>query len=161
MDYKYYLLPLLQHFPKWKQCNVIFTSDDIQYCKTLFAFLENAFFIEDLSAIEQLVLGARCDDFIISNSTFSWWLAWLGEKENTKIIRPIKNFRGKFASQNDDTYYFLDRWIAFDKSNYNLELKFWRLIVVGETIKMSNLINYNFNMLKIRSKKRIKKILGR
>ena len=82
----YYILSLNHEFPNWRNCNLLFTSDDIGYCKIHFSFLENAFFAENLSGIEQLCLGSLCDDFIISNSTFSWWIAYLGEKNFLKLF---------------------------------------------------------------------------
>ena len=33
-----------------------------------------------------------CDANIITNSTFSWWAAWLGERPNKLIIAPEKWF---------------------------------------------------------------------
>ncbi|MFH6999076.1 alpha-1,2-fucosyltransferase [Flavobacterium sp. FlaQc-57] len=95
LDYKYYLTALLVHFENLEEYNLIFASDDISYCKKHFSFFENAFFLENLSPIEQLCLGAKFDNYIISNSTFSWWMAWLGEKKSTKIIRPRHAFDGE------------------------------------------------------------------
>lgn len=31
----------------------------------------------------------NCQHFIISNSSYSWWGAWLGEKHDSIIISPI------------------------------------------------------------------------
>lgn len=129
LSFKFYFLALIKNFPDWEKRNLIFTSDDIAYCKYHFSFLKNAFFLEGLTAIEQLALGSQCDDFVISNSTFSWWLAWLGEKRNSKIIRPIKNFRGEFAMKNDDSDYFPSRWISFDDNSYSLGSKYLNLMV--------------------------------
>src|SRR5690606_28420515 len=123
LDYKYYFLAITTQFPDWQTRNLIFTSDDISYCKKHFRFLKNAIFIEKSNAIEQLVLGSLCDDFIISNSTFSWWQAWLGEYETTKIIRPIQNFRGNFKAENNDIDYFPDRWIIFNPKSHKIGLK--------------------------------------
>jgi hypothetical protein len=131
LTFKFYFLALIKNFPDWEERNLIFTSDDIAYCKYHFSFLKNAFFLEELTAIEQLALGSQCDDFVISNSTFSWWLAWLGEKRDSKIIRPIKNFRGEFAIKNDDSDYFPARWVSFDDNFYSLELKYLNLIIKG------------------------------
>jgi len=38
-------------------------------------------------------LMRRCDDFIISNSTFSWWAAMLGAGEQKAVIRPARWFK--------------------------------------------------------------------
>lgn len=129
LSFKFYFLAIIKNFPDWEKRNLIFTSDDIAYCKYHFSFLKNAFFLEGLTAIEQLALGSQCDDFVISNSTFSWWLAWLGEKRNSKIIRPIKNFRGQFAMKNSDSDYFPSRWISFDDNSYSLGSKYFSLMI--------------------------------
>lgn len=110
----YYLNSLATFFPDWNSCNLIVLSDDINYCKFHFSFLENAFFGDGLNEIEQLCLGTMCNDFIIGNSTFSWWTAWLGEKKDSKIIRPLKNFDGEKSKQLNDKDYFPERWIKYN-----------------------------------------------
>lgn len=161
LDYKYYFLAITTQFSDWEERNLIFTSDDIAYCKRHFEFLPNAVFVNNLSAIEQLVLGSLCDDFVISNSTFSWWLAWFGEKEVTKIIRPIQNFRGKFRVRNSDKDYFPERWLAFNSKAKKMGLKYSRLIIKGEFFKIVDTIKYYYNFLVKQFKKIIKKLIGR
>ncbi len=41
-----------------------------------------------LSLQDEFCLLAACDNHVISNSTFSWWAAYLGHKENGRIISP-------------------------------------------------------------------------
>ncbi|MFM9824798.1 alpha-1,2-fucosyltransferase [Flavobacterium sp.] len=146
LSFKYYFLAIIKNFPDWKNRNLIFTSDDIQYCEYHFSFLKNAYFLKNLSGIEQLVLGSQCDDFVISNSTFSWWSAWLGEKENSKIIRPIKNFSDEFGVQNDDSDYFPSRWIPFDDSLYKIDNKYFVLRVKAALYIL--FLNIKFEILK-------------
>lgn len=123
--FKYYLQAIKHFFPDWRDRSLIFTSDDIAYCKKHFSFFKNAYFLDNLNDIESMALGTLCDDFIISNSTFSWWIAYLGEKANSKVIRPIKNFRGAFASINNDKDYYPKRWLAFDEESLTLDAKFY------------------------------------
>ena len=37
---------------------------------------------------------SQCDHFIISNSSFSWWAAYLGQKEGSHVVAPASWFKG-------------------------------------------------------------------
>lgn len=119
----YYLLALLEHFPKWQDYHILIFSDDLPYCQVHFEGLPNVFFAEGLDACEQLCLMAQCDHFIISNSTFSWWGAWLGEKKDTKVIRPARVFDGPLKAKNSEADYWPARWQAFDHAGRRLDLR--------------------------------------
>ncbi|MEN2400345.1 alpha-1,2-fucosyltransferase [Flavobacterium sp. MC2016-06] len=158
LPYEYYFLAIVENFPDWKERKLIFMSDDIKYCKHHFGFLPNTFFLENLTAIEQLAIASQGTNFIISNSTFSWWAAWLGEKENSKIIRPIKNFRGIFAGKNNDKDYFPDRWIEFDYKKKKIENKYLALLLKGELGKVKDFFNFLIHFTQENKRKIFNKI---
>ena len=56
------------------------------------------------SGYVDMCLMSMCTDFIISNSTFSWWAAWLGNKG--KVIAP-KNW---FPDDKDTSDLYCDGW---------------------------------------------------
>jgi SAM-dependent methyltransferase len=121
----YYYLALLEQFPDFlERYNLVIFSDDLTYCRHHFECLPNAYFVDGFSPIEQLIIGSACDHFIISNSTFSWWLAWLGEKPGSKIIRPRYTFLGKLFDRNGyPPDYYPERWTMFDHVNKKINLK--------------------------------------
>ncbi|MGY5850393.1 alpha-1,2-fucosyltransferase [Salegentibacter sp. F14] len=158
LSYKYYFTALTENFPDWRDRKLVFTSDDIDYCKKHFSFLPNSHFLENLSAIEQLAFGTFCKDFIISNSTFSWWLAWFGEKQGSKIIAPVKNFRGKHADITNERDYFPERWTKFDHHNYSIPFNYLRLKITGEINGVKEYLLYLTKKIKEKAQKRISKI---
>lgn len=65
---------------------VIF-SDDINWCKENFKS-DNIIYIEQEKDYIELYMMSLCDNHITCNSSFSWWGAWLNEKENKTVIGP-------------------------------------------------------------------------
>jgi len=108
----YYIGALLKEFPDYHNYNIIIFSDDMEYCKLHFQCLPNVYYAEG-NAIEQLCLMSLCDHFIIANSTFSWWGAWLGEKEHSKVIKPNYHFGYEFGKLNNAKDYYPERWNPF------------------------------------------------
>lgn len=80
-------------------------SDDIQWCKDNFKFLNAKFISSDV--YEDLILMSLCKDNIISNSTFSWWAAYLNKNKNKNVIAPhYKKWFGKnYSNLNTEDIY--------------------------------------------------------
>jgi hypothetical protein len=96
--------------------NFMVFSDDIPYCKAVLPNLRYQGFTfeysEGRTAEEDLVLGSCCEHNIISNSTFSWWQAWLGRNENKIVISPSKdNWFGSGNSHLDTSDIIPESWI--------------------------------------------------
>ena len=75
----------------------IIFSDDINYVRkklNIHGYIWKSSSQE--SNFSDLSVMSMCDHFIISNSTFSWWAAWLSENRNKKVIVPkfwMKNLK--------------------------------------------------------------------
>jgi hypothetical protein len=77
----------------FKGRTILVFSDDITWCKKQEIFQDkNIFFVDKSLNIYKghfdLCLLSMCQDFIIANSTFSWWGAWLSINKNKKVIAP-------------------------------------------------------------------------
>ena len=71
--------------------NVIIFSDDTEWCKQQELFSGDRFLVsESGNPYVDLCLMSMCSDFIIANSTFSWWGAWLANRG--AVIAPKKWF---------------------------------------------------------------------
>ncbi|QEI43123.1 O-antigen biosynthesis glycosyltransferase WbnK [Dolichospermum sp. UHCC 0315A] len=69
-------------------CIFVF-SDDISYCRELLDYLDCQFiYVEGFTPAKSLYLMSQCKHFVIANSTFSWWGAWLGEHQDKLVVRP-------------------------------------------------------------------------
>lgn len=77
-----------------------FFSDDVEWVKNTFANKEKYIFIsgqEDIDYIEEFFCMKECEHDIISNSSFSWWAAYLNENSSKIVTAPEVSFwRGDF-----------------------------------------------------------------
>lgn len=92
----------LQHFNDNRQ--VVIFSDDPSWCKEQDLFADDRFLVsEGNGSYHDLYLMSKCSDFIIANSTFSWWGSWLA---NTgKVIAPSSWFGPNNANKNTKDLY--------------------------------------------------------
>lgn len=123
LSINYFIDALLTNFPNWRDYNVLFISDDIEYCKVHFECMPNAYFTVGFNDIETIGLASACDHFILSNSSFGWWAAYLGEKPESKIIHPGYLLAGKLLQENDAKDYWPERWICHRKDQYKIPLR--------------------------------------
>ena len=118
----YYIKALLEKLPFYRGTNILLFSDDLEYCKVHFECLDNVYFSDNLNDIGQLCLMSLCTHFVIANSTFSWWGAYLGEKEDSIIIRPNYLFNGKLLEKEDSKDFYPKRWTMFDHKVSKIKL---------------------------------------
>jgi hypothetical protein len=83
-------------------------SDDINWCKENIK-LDNIVYIDDEKDYIEIYLMSLCDNNIISNSSFSWWGAWLNKNPNKIVIGPLKWFGDNITHNTGDI--LPDNWI--------------------------------------------------
>jgi hypothetical protein len=93
--------------------NVIVFSDDSKWCHEQKLFSEDRFIISDNNDNRvDLCLMSLCKDFIIANSTYSWWGAWLSSNKNKKVIAPVQWFGKTGYTKDHNTQDLIpDSWI--------------------------------------------------
>lgn len=117
----YYPLPVtwylnaLDEFPDHK---FIFFSDDIEWCKFHFGSIPNAVFPHFDSDIECLAFGTFAENWIIANSTFHWWSAFLSNAK--RIIQPTKYFAGDLLKREGDENFYNKEWEFSDFEKVDL-----------------------------------------
>jgi hypothetical protein len=113
IDKEYYISAYRKYFNGHP---IMMFSDDIELCKIIFHDFDdgNILYVQETNPYEQLRMASWCNDFIISNSTFSWWMAYLGENIKSTVIRPTKHFAGDLLKLDIKDYY-PNHWIPYDK----------------------------------------------
>lgn len=120
---RYYLHALEDNFPTWhKDYNIFVFSDDIHYCKA-YLDTDNVFFSEGQSEVEDMCLMSECQHFILSNSSYSWWGAWLGEKKGTTVVTPNHMFAGDLFKSHNISDFFPERWVIYEHENKKFDLR--------------------------------------
>ncbi len=62
-------------------------SDDMPWCRATFTG-PRINYSNGRDALQDLALMRACDGYIISNSSFSWWGAWLSDNPHAPVIAP-------------------------------------------------------------------------
>ena len=70
---------------------IVFCSDDIHWCRENFSNLHNVSFRENIDSLADIYFMTNCDNVIMSNSTFSFWGAYLSNRDR-QIIFPLHWF---------------------------------------------------------------------
>ena len=79
---------------------VVIFSDDPEWCFEQKLFDNDRFLVsQSNSPYHDLYLMTQCSDFIIANSTYSWWGAWLCMNPFKEVIYPNRWFGPNNASK--------------------------------------------------------------
>jgi Glycosyl transferase family 11. len=78
-------------------------SENLDWCRKNFPSDANLVFVEAHRDYEDLILMSQCRHAIISNSSFSWWAAWLIANPDKIVIAPQRWFsEEKFEAQTEN-----------------------------------------------------------
>ncbi len=106
----HYYETALNQFDKDRQ--VIIFSDDPEWCKEQELFDDDRFLVSEVGdPYSDLCIMSKCSDFIIANSTYSWWGAWLCTNEDKMVICPYKWFGVNNQDKNTKDL-FPEEWLV-------------------------------------------------
>ena len=118
----YYLKAITKNFTPIKDYIFLVFSNDIEYAKNMLEG-DNIWFVEPegidsysytSSEKDDLALLSLCDNHIITNSTYSWWGAYLSKNKNKKVVCPTNWLAGSsFMNGN----HFPPNWVNIDNKN--------------------------------------------
>ncbi len=99
-----YYTQALMHINASKTIEHVYVfSDDVVWCRDHIQFDYPVTFVDAMYAGEDQMghfwLMQQCRNFVIANSSFSWWAAWLAENPNKMVVAPKK----WFADESIDT----------------------------------------------------------
>lgn len=80
-----------------------FFSDDLKWVKENLKVDVPCVYVESPHSkdFEDMLLMTKCRHFIIANSSFSWWGAWLSTNRDKTVIAPLKWFNDRSKDTSD------------------------------------------------------------
>lgn len=135
LPFEYYKGAVEEYFPDY---SIVVFSDDFKWCMKKFSKLPNkVHYSNKYGAIEQLCFMSMFSNFIIANSTFSWWGAYLSSDTHKIVVRPFYVFDGALKQTNDIKDHYPEDWKVYR----HLEIKRNKII---------KLIFYNDNNYRLK-----------
>lgn len=114
--------------------HVLCFSDDPRWCQENLTTRDNRIqVITGQSAYEDMALMSLCAHHVLSNSTFSWWGAWLANPVNQRVIVPDRWFGPASVGYSDEDLIPF-RWIRISSLLSDGE-KHPRGYIVGRKLK--------------------------
>lgn len=110
LSLEYYRQSVLTRLAERTAVEVYLFSNDIPWCRQHLALPCPVHFVEhttSATAHEDLALMSAAESFVIANSTFSWWGAWLSQRTSCHVIAPRHWFH---PGTLDDRYLACDGW---------------------------------------------------
>ena len=109
LDYSYYNAAMGHYAEKIQNPHFILFSDDPSYWDvSKLPQLQNTAFsvVTEQDPTIALMLMSECKNFILANSTFSWWGAWFAERRigATHVIAPLRWFGPAGPQMYEDIY---------------------------------------------------------
>jgi hypothetical protein len=89
---EYYGRALTQLKAETNVTRVFVFSDDPAWCQKNLSLPDGSVVLEGNSPEVDLFLMSQCHHHVLSASTYSWWGAWLGTKDGTRVIVPATWF---------------------------------------------------------------------
>jgi len=113
LDYYYEAIKQVCKFEK--NPTFFISSDDIEWAKENLKIDHPVYFIDAPIPIdyENLIVMSKCRHFIIANSTYSWWIAWLSDNEDKKVYSPSRWINKPGADAKSD--FLPESWITINK----------------------------------------------
>ncbi len=94
-------------------------SDEPEWVKENFQLKANCVSVKTSGQYEDLFLMSRCKHNIISNSSFSWWGAWLNPNKQKTVIAPDIWFTPKMKADFSDVV--PSSWVKIDSGFFTEE----------------------------------------